>query len=304
MPSEQHFPVMAGEVIEFLAVKPEGTYLDCTCGLGGHAAEIARRLSGQGRLIARDRDALSLNQARQNLAEFSARIVFEQGNFSTLPESLHTLGIAGVDGVLADLGVSRYQLLAPERGFGFSNDGPLDMRMDSSQGATAADIVNFASEEHLANLIFRLGEERRSRRIARAIVQARPVRTTRRLADVIERAVPRTSRAHPATQTFQALRMVVNNELEEVEALMDALPGLVNSSGRAVVITFHSLEDRIVKRSFQAWARRGTARLLTKHVVTASVEETRSNPASRPAKLRALEVIEKEPAKQRVEAER
>ncbi len=195
-----------------------------------------------------------------------------------------------MDGVLADLGVSRYQLSTAERGFSLMEDGPLDMRMDRSQGVTAEELVNYLPERDLADLIFQLGEERRSRRISRAIVRARPIRTTGHLARVIESAVPRTGRIHPATQTFMALRLKVNGELDELEELLRLVPGRLRSGGRFVVLTFMSTEDRIVKRAFQSLAREGRATILTKHVVKPAEEELLENPASRSAKLRALEM--------------
>jgi 16S rRNA (cytosine1402-N4)-methyltransferase len=196
-----------------------------------------------------------------------------------------------VDGLLADLGVSRYQLTEGERGFSLMADGPLDMRMDRSQGQTAADIVNYESEKQLADLIFQLGEERRSRRIARAIVRARPIKTTGQLAKLIESAVPRTGKLHPASQTFMALRIAVNQENEELDALLAAIPKLVKPGGRAVLLTFMSLEDRKVKQSFQGLAREGRVNILTRHVVRPSEEEVRDNPPSRSAKLRAVQII-------------
>jgi 16S rRNA (cytosine1402-N4)-methyltransferase len=206
-------------------------------------------------------------------------------------EALEVNGAAAVDGVLADLGVSRYQLNAAERGFSLQEEGPLDMRMDRGQAITAADLVNEMSEKALADVIYQLGEERRSRRISRAIVRARPIRTTRRLADVIAEAVPRTGRLHPATQTFMALRLMVNGELDELRELLRLAPERLKSGARFVVLTFMSLEDRIVKQAFQALARAGRARILTKHVVRPTEEEISGNPASRSAKLRALEWI-------------
>jgi 16S rRNA (cytosine1402-N4)-methyltransferase len=191
---------------------------------------------------------------------------------------------------LADLGVSRYQLTEAERGFSISADGPLDMRMERSQELTAAEIVNTIAEKALADLIFGLGQERRARKIARAIVRARPIRSTLHLARVVEQVAPRTGRLHPATQTFMALRMAVNDEQAELDRLLEAAPRIVAGGGRIVVITFMSLEDRKVKQSFQALARQGRAVLLTKHVVRPSEEETRGNPPSRSAKLRAVEM--------------
>ncbi|HTC90137.1 MAG TPA: 16S rRNA (cytosine(1402)-N(4))-methyltransferase RsmH [Bryobacteraceae bacterium] len=284
-----HVPVMLGECLEYLALRPAGIYLDATAGLGGHTGAIAERL-GSGFVIANDRDAESLELAKQNTAQWANRIRFHHGSFSELPAALAAHGVERVDGLLADLGVSRYQLTEPERGFSLMADGPLDMRQNRGQELTADEIVNFTPEKELADLIYRLGEERRSRRISRAIVRARPIHSTQRLSHVIEVAVPRTSKIHPATQTFQALRMAVNDEQVELDRLLGALPDLVKSGGRVVVLSFMSLEDRKVKQSFQALARERRADILTKHVVRPSVEETKNNPPSRSAKLRALEM--------------
>ncbi len=284
-----HYPVLLAESLEYLAVRPDGIYVDATTGLGGHSAGIARRLQ-TGLVIACDRDAESLELARKNTANWSERIRFHWGAFSSLPQALKANRVERVDGVLADLGVSRYQLSAAERGFSLMEDGPLDMRMDRSHGLTAADLVNHLSERDLADLIFELGEERRSRRISRAIVRARPILTTGRLARVIEEAVPRTGRIHPATQTFMALRLKVNEEFEELEQLLRLVPERLQSGGRFVVLTFMSTEDRIVKRAFQSLAREGRATILTKHVIRPTEQEVLENPASRSAKLRALEM--------------
>ena len=280
---------MLGETLEYLAVRPDGIYLDATAGLGGHSRAIAERLT-TGMLIASDRDAESLAMARQNTREFAERARYHHGPFSGLRKALAAAGVEKVDGLLADLGVSRYQLTEPERGFSLMADGPLDMRMDRSEGSTAHDIVNFSSEKSIADLIYQLGEERRSRRIARAIVRARPIHTTQQLARVVEQAVPRTGRLHPATQTFMALRMAVNEEQGELDSLLSLAPELVASGGRIVILTFMSLEDRKVKQSFQALSRGGRAILLTKHVVKPTDEEVAANPPSRSAKLRALEI--------------
>ncbi len=284
-----HVPVMLAECLEDLAVRPDGVYLDTTAGLGGHSGAIARKLSS-GFVIANDRDAESLEQAKLNTSQWADRIRFHHGAFSELRSALVEQGIERVDGLLADLGVSRYQLTEPERGFSLMADGPLDMRQDRSQELTAAEIVNFTPEKELADLIYQLGEERRSRRISRAIVRARPIHSTLRLSRVIEEAVPRTSRIHPATQTFQALRMAVNNEQGELDQLLAIAPDLVRSGGRIVVLSFMSLEDRKVKQCFQTLARAGRATILTKHVVRPSSEETTNNPPSRSAKLRAVEM--------------
>ena len=284
----RHYSVLLTESLEYLAIRPEGIYSDVTAGLGGHTGAIARQLSS-GLVIACDRDAESLELARANTAAWAERIRYFHGAFSKWPQALESFGVSKVDGVLADLGVSRYQFSSAERGFSIMEDGPLDMRLDRSQGAAAADFVNELPEKALADLIYEYGEERRSRRISRAIVRARPIRTTGRLAQVVEQAAPRTGRIHPATQTFMALRLKVNEELEELEALLRSVPEHLNSGGRFVVLTFMSLEDRKVKRAFRALAAAGQAKILTKHVVRPSEREIAENAASRSAKLRALQ---------------
>ncbi|HWB86743.1 MAG TPA: 16S rRNA (cytosine(1402)-N(4))-methyltransferase RsmH [Bryobacteraceae bacterium] len=284
-----HFSVMAEEALTWLAVRPDGIYLDATAGMGGHTARIAQRLS-TGIVIANDRDPQSLELARSNTAEWADKICLHYGGFGSLGDAIVQAGYEKVDGLLADLGVSRFQLLAPERGFSFLTDGPLDMRMDQTRGITAADLVNQTAEEALADLIFQLGEERRARKVARAIVRARPIRSTLHLADVVGRAVPRTGRIHPATRTFMALRMAVNDEPGELDLLLRTGPELLNRGGRMVVISFMSLDDRKVKERFRELGREGRATVLTKHPIPPSEEETARNPASRSAKLRALEM--------------
>ncbi|MCU1292090.1 MAG: rRNA ((1402)-N(4))-methyltransferase RsmH [Bryobacterales bacterium] len=285
-----HYSVLLKESLEYLAIRPNGVYADVTAGLGGHTAAIAERLDS-GFVIACDRDADSLELARANTVNKNSNIRFFHGAFSKLSEALRQNGVSEVDGVLADLGVSRYQLSSGERGFSLMEDGPLDMRMDRAQEVTAADLVNELSEKALADLIYQLGEERRSRRISRAIVRARPILTTGRLAKVVEGVVPRTGRIHPATQTFMALRLKVNEEFDELDQLLRLAPERLRSGGRFVVLTFMSSEDRKVKQAFQSLARGGQARILTKHVVKPTEAEVSGNAASRSAKLRALERI-------------
>src|SRR5271169_3524898 len=226
-----HYPVLCAEALEYLAIRPDGIYLDATAGLGGHTREIARRLTA-GYVIANDRDTESLEFARANTLEFADRIRLRQGTFSDLQ------GIEKVNGLVADLGVSRYQLTEPHRGFSILAEGPLDMRMDQTQRMTAGDLVNSAAEKAIADWIYQLGEERRARRIARAIVRARPIRSTLHLAGVVERAVHRTGRLHPATQTFMALRMAVNDEPGELDRLLETGPEILAEGGRMVVISF------------------------------------------------------------------
>jgi 16S rRNA (cytosine1402-N4)-methyltransferase len=283
-----HYSVMADEALDQLAVRPEGSYLDATTGLGGHTGRIAQRLT-TGLVIANDRDAESLEMARHNTLEWQDRIRFHHGPFSMLNEAVKEAGIGQLDGILADLGVSRYQLTDPDRGFSFMADSPLDMRMDRSTGMTAADLVNHSDERTLADLIFQFGEERRARRVARAIVRARPIRSTQHLADVVLRAVPRTGRLHPATLTFQALRMAVNDEPGELDRLLQIGPELLRGGGRMVVISFMSIDDRKVKTKFKQLEKEGSARVLTRRPLQPSEEETARNPPSRSAKLRALE---------------
>lgn len=284
-----HYPVLSAEALEFLAIRPEGIYLDATAGLGGHTREIAQRLT-TGFVIANDRDAESLEFARANTAEFAGRVRLHQGTFSDLNDALRKYGAGKVDGLIADLGVSRYQLTEAHRGFSILTDGPLDMRMDQSQRTTAGDLVNSAAEKAIADWIYQLGEERRARKIARAIVRARPIRSTLHLAGVVERAVPRTGRLHPATRTFMALRMVVNDEQGELDRLLAMAPGLIAAGGRIVIISFMSLEDRKVKEQFRDWGRQGRAEVLTRHPVTPTEKEVFDNPPSRSAKLRAVEI--------------
>lgn len=286
----RHYPVLLKESLEYLAIRPDGVYVDATAGLAGHTRAIAERLEN-GFVIACDRDAESLGMARANTNGLHDRIRFFHGTFSELPEALRQNGVEQVDGLIADLGVSRYQLSSGERGFSLMEDGPLDMRMDRTQELTAAELVNELSETELADLIYQLGEERRSRRISRAIVRARPILTTGRLARVVEAAAPRTGRLHPATQTFMALRIKVNREPEELAALLELTPTRLRTGGRWVVLTFMSAEDRQVKHAFQAAARAGEIRILTKHVVKPTAEEVSENAASRSAKLRAAERV-------------
>jgi 16S rRNA (cytosine1402-N4)-methyltransferase len=282
----QHYPVMLAESLEYLAIRPDGLYLDCTAGLGGHTAAIASRLTAGGRLISNDRDLQSLEMARTNAAEWADRIDFQHGSFSELDPV--KFAERKLDGLIADLGVSRYQLTDGPRGFSFQAEGPLDMRMDQTHGQTAADLLNHCAEKAIADWIYQLGEERRARKIAGAIVRARPIRSTLHLAGVVERAVPRTGPIHPATRTFMALRMVVNREQEELDALLKAAPQMVKPGGHIVMISFMSLEDRKVKECFRELAREGRGELLTRKPLTPSEQEIGLNPASRSAKFRAL----------------
>jgi 16S rRNA (cytosine1402-N4)-methyltransferase len=303
-----HVPVLLNETLELLMTNPAGTYIDGTLGRGGHATEILKRLSPEGRLIGLDRDAEAVEQTKEILKPYGERAVRIHGNFADMKELCGQIGVTEVDGVLLDLGVSSPQFDVAERGFSFAKDGPLDMRMDRTQGRTAADLVNEDDEETLANLIYRLGEDRDSRRIARAIVLERQngrIERTLKLAEIVERAKGgRRGPIHPATQTFQALRMAVNTELESLEAGLEAGLSMLREGGRMAVITFHSLEDRPVKEFFKRHTVKRESlqqggeklvydepavRLLTKKPLTASKQELADNPRSRSAKLRAAE---------------
>ena len=284
----EHFPVLSGPLLELLAVDPAGVYLDCTLGLGGHTGLIARQLT-TGFVIACDRDEESIEKAKENTRDCADRIRYCHVRFSQLRQALSACRVGQVRGLIADLGVSRYQLTNPERGLSFMSKGPLDMRLSRSQEGTAADIVNFWSEKELVALLER-GEERRSRRVARAMMRGRPFTTTEGLAKAISDVVPRIAKIHPATLAFQALRIEVNQEKEELEALLDVAPGLVEEAGRLAIISFHSLEDRAVKQRFMQLARGGEARLVVKKPVVPSEDEVRLNPASRSAKMRVLQM--------------
>jgi len=294
-PTERHVPVLLKEAIEFLNVSSDGTYVDCTLGLAGHAEGIARLLGPKGHLVGFDRDpeALALAKARldrvyEELGSQAPKVTLIGEAFSTIARHLEP---ASVNGLLADFGVSSLQFDEAYRGFSFQADGPLDMRMDTRSGPDAAQVVNEVSERELANLIYEYGEERRSRRIARAIVRGRPVTSTGQLARIVAQAAPamKQDRIHPATRTFQALRIYVNSELDEIKALLEAAPKLLKPSARLAVISFHSLEDRIAKDSLREGARQGIWEILTRKPVTAGEEEMDRNPRSRSAKLRAAE---------------
>jgi 16S rRNA (cytosine1402-N4)-methyltransferase len=282
-----HEPVLLEEAMDLLAVSPGGLWVDGTVGLGGHAAEILRRSAPDGRLLGVDRDGETLAEARAALAAFGERARLMHADFRRLPDLMSP---ASTNGILLDLGVSSRQLDEAGRGFSFRTEGPLDMRMDRSAGPTAADVVNRMREAELADLIYRFGEEPKSRRVARAIVEARrraPIRSTSALAEVVRRAARGRAGLDPATRTFQALRIHVNRELERLGEALAEVAGLLAPGGRLAVIAFHSLEDREVKQTFRALAQRGF-RLLTKKPVRPSAGEVARNPRSRSARLRAI----------------
>jgi 16S rRNA (cytosine1402-N4)-methyltransferase len=285
-----HTPVLVEEVVRWLRIRPEGTYVDATVGTAGHALEIARRLT-TGKLVGIDRDARALDIARERLKPYERQVVLVHSNFARIEEIARGLKLPPADGILADLGVSSLQLDSPERGFSFRFPGPLDMRMDADELRTAAEIVNYWPEQSLADLIYRYGEERDSRRIARAIVRARPIRDTEHLATVVAGARKKRGRQklHPATKTFLALRIAVNREMEELEQFLVRAPATLSPAGRWVMLSYHSLEDRLVKRAFQRLARESTLKLLTKKVIQPEHGEIQSNPRARSAKLRVAE---------------
>ncbi|MFZ0734659.1 MAG: 16S rRNA (cytosine(1402)-N(4))-methyltransferase RsmH [Candidatus Sulfotelmatobacter sp.] len=316
-----HVPVLLKQAIDFLAVRRGGSYIDATVGLGGHSYEIAKRLGAPGHLIGLDKDPAALRIARERLtqgpstagsdsqseSERSARddrveaqddkadwptVTLLHRSFAEVAKG-HRPGT--IDGILADIGVSSLQLDDPGRGFSFQAEGPLDMRMDPRSERTAEQVVNHLDERQLADVIYEFGEERRSRRIARAICRSRPIRTTAQLAEIVSAAARPMNQAerriHPATRTFQALRIFVNRELDDLKALLAAAPRILKPGGRVVVISFHSLEDRIVKDAFREGVQQGYFSVLTKKPVTATEEESDRNPRARSAKLRAAEKV-------------
>lgn len=303
----EHVPVLDKEVLSWLYPRPGGCYIDATVGAGGHASGILAASAPDGRLLGLDADPEAIAFADEFLQPFGERVVLKAANARHLGAVAPPLGFSQVDGVLLDLGLSSRQLADAERGFSFSQDGPLDMRMNCSQGQMAADLVNHLAETELADLLWRYGEERNSRRIARAIVASRPLATTGQLADLVARTVGRREKIHPATRTFQALRIAVNDELE---ALSQALPqacDLLRPGGRLAVIAFHSLEDRLVKRFYQRESRdclcppqvpvcvcehQATLRVLTPKPVRPMADEIARNPRSRSARLRVAERLD------------
>jgi 16S rRNA (cytosine1402-N4)-methyltransferase len=305
--NRRHVPVLSQDVIRYLDVREGGTYLDCTIGLAGHASQIARLLGPNGTLIGFDRDPKALELAGKRLQSLSEELGDRMPQVKLIGEAFSKVAEyvqpGTLDGLLADFGVSSMQIDEPERGFSFQTDGPLDMRQDTRQGMTAAQVVNEMDERDLANLIYEYGEERRSRRIARAIVRARPVTTTGQLARIVAGSAPamKSERIHPATRTFQALRIHVNRELDEIRELLEAAPHLLNSEplkspglshkARLVVISFHSLEDRIAKDVLREQAAKGIWEVLTRKPAVADEAETDRNPRSRSAKLRAAEML-------------
>jgi len=305
MNDTEHTPVLLHEALQGLAVRPEGWYVDCTVGLGGHSRSILEASAPGGRLLGLDADAESLEKVRQHLRSYGERARLVHGNFRNLEQIALENGVSQANGILMDLGLSSWQL-ASERGFSFQQDGRADMRFDVTQGASAAELVNTLSESELAQLLWRYGEEPFARRIARALVAARPISTSGELADVIARAVGRRGRIHPATQSFQALRIAVNAELDALEEALPQAVRLLTSGGRLAVISFHSLEDRIVKQFFRQESRdcicppeapgcvcghRAVIRIIAKKPISPAQAEIAANPRARSAKLRIAEKL-------------
>lgn len=306
-PDYGHIPVLYDEVLNLLQSTTPGLYIDGTVGAGGHARGILDASSPNGRLLGFDRDPAAIEVARGRLEDYGTRCTLVHASYATMGEAAPGHGFAAVDGILLDLGLSSRQLADAERGFSFLQDGPLDMRFDSSTGESAADLVNNLSEEDLADVFWRYGEERQSRRIARLVVAHRPLYTTGELAGLIAgelgRRPGRAGHRHPATQVFQALRIAVNDELVEVEKGIAAAVGLLKPGGRLAIISFHSLEDRLVKHSFRDQSRNcvcppeqpictcggnATVKLLTRKATKATEQEIALNPRSRSARLRAI----------------
>jgi 16S rRNA (cytosine1402-N4)-methyltransferase len=275
--------------MRFLNLRTDGRYIDATFGAGGHTRELLERTSPGGRVLAIDQDETAIAQGRIELQSYGSRLELVKANFRDIESIVAEHGFAGLDGILADIGVSSMMLDDPLRGFSFMREGPLDMRMDLEQPLTAADVLNTYSEKEIANILFNYGEERRSRQIASSIVRSRPMSRTTDLTRAIERVLGgrRYGKIHPATRTFQALRIFVNDELRSLETFLDSSMKVLRPGGRLVLVSFHSLEDRIVKNKFRAPVVPGVA--LTKKVITAAVEEIDRNPRSRSARLRAWE---------------
>ncbi|MGD8406964.1 MAG: 16S rRNA (cytosine(1402)-N(4))-methyltransferase RsmH [Anaerolineales bacterium] len=306
MAGTPHQPVLYHEIIHALQPKDKGQYVDGTLGAGGHARGILEACAPDGRLLGLDVDPQALALARETLAPYGERARLIQASYDSLAEILQEIGWETVDGILLDLGLSSMQLNTPERGFSFQHDAPLDMRFDPASPTSAADLVNSLPKDELADLIYRYGEERASRRIAQAIDKARPLQTTLELATVIESVLPRRGRMHPATRTFQALRIAVNQELERVENVLPQAVAALRSGGRLAIISFHSLEDRIVKEYFRSESKdlvnppyeriyevekNATLKEINRKVIIPGEAETQANPRARSAKLRVVEKL-------------
>lgn len=300
MMNTKHKPVMLKEAIEALNLKPGMTIVDATIGTGGHSLEIAGKIFPGGRLIGIDRDEDSLAIAKENLREFGEGVSFIHSDFRGMEGILNSLNLTKIDGILMDLGISSYQLDSLDRGFSFRYDAPLDMRMDKTSYISAYDLVNNLTEKEISDILWQFGEERWHNRIARLLIRERehnPVATTGQLKDIVMKSIPYrfsgSSRIHPATRTFQALRIAVNRELEALKEVLDKLPYFLNNQARVCVISFHSLEDRIVKHNFRDLAKEGVYKIISKKPLEPSEGEAQDNPRSRSAKMR---IAQKSPA--------
>lgn len=287
-----HIPILATEIADLLLTRPDGVYMDGTLGLGGHTKLFLSRLSSSARIFGFDKDEEALAMAKANVAD--SRLTAVHASYTQASEVLSQYGLSGVDGALFDLGLSSYQLDNPARGFSLLRDGPLDMRFDLSASLTAADIVNRWGLADLERILTDYGEERNAHAIAMAIMAARregPIQTTFQLKNIVEKVSRGRGKIHPATQTFQALRIAVNDELGCVEQVTKLLPAILNTGGRAAILTFHSLEDRLVKMRLKDLCSSGKWQLINKHVIVPSYEEVRQNSRSRSAKLRVVEKL-------------
>ncbi|MEW6097308.1 MAG: 16S rRNA (cytosine(1402)-N(4))-methyltransferase RsmH [bacterium] len=281
-----HIPVMLNEVIEYLSIIPTGTYVDCTLGEGGHSEAILQK---GGKIIGIEQDEEILDIAKTRLIKYKENITFVHDNFKNIKEILVKNSINLVDGILYDLGLSSFHFESKTRGFSFRYDAKLDMRMDTRNKVTAKDLINSLSERELAQIILTYGEEHRANKIAKAIVRERPFTTTFELIKVIEPIISGYKRIHPATKVFQALRIAVNQELEVLNKSLDEAISLLKKGGRVLVISYHSLEDRLIKHKFRSWVKEGWTEIITKHPIRPTLQEVKSNPRARSAKLRVVE---------------
>jgi 16S rRNA (cytosine1402-N4)-methyltransferase len=292
LPPTAHVPVMVTEAMEALNAHPGGWYVDCTLGAGGHSRAILERIQPGGHLLGIDADPAAVETAAVRLSEFGNALVLAQANFSTLKEVCETHGFTANDGILFDLGISSVQLDTAERGFSFQREAPLDMRFDTTTGPSAADIINSYGEQEIARILWEYGEERYSRQIAHRIVEQRPILSTLRLAHLVQQVLgSRRGKIHPATRTFMALRIAVNRELENLKLALDQTAGLLRTGGRLVIISYHSLEDRIAKQFMRAEAAEHAFSLISRKVIRPTSLECSSNPRSRSARLRVAERI-------------
>lgn len=294
-----HIPCMLDEVLEYLNLTPGKTIVDCTLGTAGHSVEIIKRIVPNGKLIGIDRDQESIEIAKDRLADYSGNFELAYGNFSEVDNILKNLNVNGIDGILFDLGISTFQLQNSQRGFSFQQEGPLDMRLDRNSYISAYDLLNNLNEQEISNILWTFGEERWHNRIARSLIRERekhPITTTAELANIVCKSIPGRFRQyhykiHPATRTFQAIRIAVNRDLESLESVISKVIPLLNKGGRICIISFHSLEDRIVKINFKKFAAQQEIKIITPKPLTPRESEVRQNPASRSSKLRVAERI-------------